>query len=260
MTNLRYLWSLLGFTVGAMRARPRWALASMAMMFGNNIVFFLIWVIYFSTFSSLGGWREPDVALLVGIVCWAFGLTAFLTGGMRHIASSIVEGGLDLHLGRPCHPLPTLLLSHSEPSGIGDLASAFVFWLWLAERTPAELPLIVLMSTAAAVVICATTVIIQCLVFWAPTAIALCEELFSTLMLVTYYPQHPFGLIVRIVLFTVFPSAFMASFPAEVIRHPDVGRVLLMLAAALAYSVLALLVFDRGLRRYRSGNRVLELR
>ena len=260
MNTIRFLAALLRLNAGGLRARPGWALGSIAMMFGNNIVFFVIWVIYFRSFSSLGGWREPDVALMVGIVCWAFGLTMFLTGGMRNIAQAIVDGGLDLHLGRPCHPLPTLLLSRSEASGVGDMASAVVFWLWLGGRTVAELPLVILMATAAAVVVGATTVIIQCLVFWAPRAFALCEELFMTLLMVTYYPQHPFGLSVRIVLFTVFPAAFIAFFPAEVVRHPDLGGVLGMLAAALVYAGLAGIVFERGLRRYRSGNRLLELR
>lgn len=72
--------------------------------------------------------------------------------------------------------------------------------------------------------------------------------------------RHPFALAVRIVLFTVFPSAFIAFFPTEVVRNPNLGGVLVMLAAAAAYAALALVVFDRGLRRYRSGNRVLELR
>ena len=81
-----------------------------------------------------------------------------------------------------------------------------------------------------------------------------------TLLMVTYYPQHPFALSVRIVLFTVFPAAFVAFFPAEVVRQPDLGGVLGMLAAALVYATLAVVVFDRGLRRYRSGNRLLELR
>jgi len=60
--------------------------------------------------------------------------------------------------------------------------------------------------------------------------------------------------------FTVFPAAFVAFFPAEVVRQPDLGGVLGMLAAALVYATLAVVVFDRGLRRYRSGNRLLELR
>jgi ABC-2 type transport system permease protein len=260
VNTLRFLLALLGLTVGALRARPRWALASIAMMFGNNLVFYLVWVIYFGAFSSLGGWREADVALLMGMFAWAFGLVTFLTGGVRTIAQTIVEGGLDLHLGRPCHPLPTLLLARCEPSGLGDLASAFVFWLWLGGRTAGELPLMILMASAAAAVLCATVVIIQCLVFWVPSALALCEELFNALLMVTFYPQHPFGLTVRIALFTVFPSAFMAFLPAEVVRHPDWAGGLAMLAAVLVYGALAVLVFDRGLRRYRSGNSLLELR
>ena len=64
----------------------------------------------------------------------------------------------------------------------------------------------------------------------------------------------------RIVLFTVLPAAFAAVAPAEVVRHPGVGGMLPMLAAALVYSALAVAIFDRGLRRYRSGNRLLELR
>ena len=74
MNTLRYLVALLRLMLGALRARPRWAIASMAMMFGNNLVFYLVWVIYFGAFSSLGGWREPDVALLVGMFAWSFGL------------------------------------------------------------------------------------------------------------------------------------------------------------------------------------------
>lgn len=255
--SFAYWWALMLRSIAAMRRRPRWALASIAMMMVNNIVFFVIWVIYFGQFSSLGGWRLPDVVLMVGIVCWAFGMTSFLAAGARDIAQVIVDGRLDLSLGRPCHPLPALMLSRSVPAGLGDLFSALIFWLWLAERTPADLPLLIAMATAAGIVLLATTAIIQSLVFWFPTAIALCEELFNTMLMVTYYPQHPFSLTVRIVLFTVFPAAFVAYLPAEAVRHPDILKVLAMFGAALVYSALAVVVFDRGLRRYASGNQVL---
>ena len=41
----------------------------------------------------------------------------------------------------------------------------------------------------------------------------------------------------------------------EIISCPE-----MFLAAAGGYAALAVAVFDRGLRRYRSGNRLLELR
>jgi hypothetical protein len=52
----------------------------------------------------------------------------------------------------------------------------------------------------------------------------------------------------------------VAFLPAEAVRHPEAVNVLGMLAAALVYSLLALAVSNRGLRRYASGNGVLELR
>ena len=42
-------------------------------MFANNLILFLLWVIYFTDFSSLRGWGLQDLALLLGIVAWAFG-------------------------------------------------------------------------------------------------------------------------------------------------------------------------------------------
>jgi ABC-2 type transport system permease protein len=100
----------------------------------------------------------------------------------------------------------------------------------------------------------------QCLVFWVPGAVALSEELFNTFMMVAFYPQHPFGFTVRLMLFTVFPTAFVGLLPVLAIRDPDPMKVLALLAAAAVYAGIALLIFERGLRRYASGNRMVELR
>jgi hypothetical protein len=51
-----------------------------------------------------------------------------------------------------------------------------------------------------------------------------------------------------------------AFLPTEAIRNPEATNVVSMLGAALVYSLLAVAVFNRGLRRYASGNGVLELR
>jgi len=255
-----YLLALARLNLGAAFARPWLAIGSAAMMFGNNLIFFLIWVVYFANFSTLGGWAREDLALLIGIVAWAFGLTVFLLGGVRDIAATVQAGGLDLYLGRPRHPLPRLLMSHSSPSGPGDLASALVFWLCLAGRGPGELPLLLLVATSAAIVVAATATLIQCLVFWLPGAAPLCEELFNTFIMIACYPQHPFGLMMRIALVTVCPTAFVALLPVEAVRDADMVKVSIGLVASLVYIGLAVFVFDRGLRRYASGNQLLELR
>ncbi|MBI3709786.1 MAG: ABC-2 family transporter protein [Proteobacteria bacterium] len=259
-SSLLYLAALLRLTVTETLARPLLAATSAVMMFGNNLIFFLVWVIYFANFSNIRGWILADLALLIGVVAWAFGLTVFLTGGVRDLAQTIVDGRLDIHLGRPRHPLPGLLMSRSLSSGLGDMASAFVFWLWLGGIGLGDLPLLVAVSTAAAIVLAATLTISQCIVFWLPGALSLCEDLFNMLMMVAFYPQHPYGFAVRLVLFTVFPTAFISLLPVEAVRDHDPQQALAVLGAAVVYAGLAALVFERGLRRYSSGNRVLELR
>ena len=236
------------------------ALVAALFMFGNNLMWFLVWVIYFANFSSLGGWQRNDLALLIGVVAWAFGLTVVLAGGVRDLARLVADGGLDVHLGRPRHPLPSLLMSRSIPSGLGDMASAFAFWLWLAGRGIDELPFLLLVSTGAAVVLGASATATQCLVFWVPGAVRLCEEVFEMFLSVSFFPQHPFGFTVRLVLFTLVPAAFVSLLPVEAVREGDPWKGLAVLGAALVYAALAVAIFERGLRRYESGNRLLELR
>jgi ABC-type uncharacterized transport system permease subunit len=258
--QLDYIAALLRVAVGSCLARPVFAAVSAAMMFGNNLIMFLLWVIYFADFSSMRGWMLADFSLLIGVVAWAFGLMVFIAGGLRDLAATITEGGLDIHLGRPRHPLPGLLLCRSIPSGLGDMASAFLFWLWFGGAGIADLPLLLAVSTAAGVVLGATVAITQCLPFWLSRSATLAEELFNMLLMVAFYPQHPYGFLVRLVLFTVFPTAFIALLPVEAIRHHSLLEALGVVAAAGFYGALAIWVFERGLRHYASGNRILELR
>jgi ABC-2 type transport system permease protein len=259
-SSLDYLFALARINIRAGMAPAGGAALSALLMFGNNLIFFLIWSIYFSNFSSLRGWTLADMALLMGMCEWAFGLAVVLAGGVRHMAQTIVDGGLDVHLGRPRHPLPSLLMSRSLPSGLGDLASAPVFWLAFAGRGFADLPLILLVATAAGVVLTASVVIMQCLVFWLPRALGLCEDLFNMFLMTAVYPQHPFSFTMRMILFTLFPTAFVGFLPVEAVRDAHPLKALAMIGAALAYGALAAAVFQRGLRRYASGNRILELR
>jgi ABC-2 type transport system permease protein len=258
--SLRYLRSLLRLNLQVVAARPGVALSAAGFMFANNLVFFVTWAIYFANFSALRGWHLEDVALLVGMVVWAYGITVFFAGGLRNLARTIVDGGLDVHLERPRHPLPSLLFGQPIASGLGDIASALPFWLWLGERGIADLPLLVLAATAAAVILGSAVAIMQCLVFWWPRALGFCEHLYEMFVMVTYYPQHAYGFGARLLLLTVFPAALIGFLPAEAVRAHSALLLIAVVAAAAVYAGLALLVFNRGLHRYASGNRVVELR
>jgi ABC-2 type transport system permease protein len=259
-STIDYMVALLRLNVKAIVARPALTFASAAMMVGNNLILFMIWVIYFGKFSSIRGWLLEDMSLLLGVVAWAFGLAFVIAGGVRDLARAIVDGGLDVYLGRPRHPLPALLISRSIPAGLGDMSSAFIFWLGFGHRSVAELPMLLVVSTSAGVVFAATLTASQCLVFWFPRALSFCEDIFNMILMVAFYPQHPYGFAVRLILFSVFPTAFMALVPASAIRDGSWLEATAVVAAAAVYSALAVAIFNRGLRHYSSGNRILELR
>src|SRR5258708_15410811 len=129
LSLLRYLGTLFRLNIkSGLSPRPP-ALLAAALMCANNLVFFVIWLIFFRRFSSLKGWTLDDVALLYGFAAWSIGLTVVVADGVRDIARAIVGGRLDVHLCRPPHPLPSLIFARSQPAGLGDMASAVVLGL-----------------------------------------------------------------------------------------------------------------------------------
>lgn len=68
-------------------------------------------------------------------------------------------------------------------------------------------------------------------------------------------PEPLFGGALRLVLFTVLPAGFVGYLPVRVVQAPSATLVGLLVLGAAAYLGLAVLLFDRGLRRYTSGSR-----
>src|SRR5262249_60742417 len=122
------------------------------------------------------------------------------------------------------------------------------------------LPLLLLVATAAGGVLTASVPLMQCLVFWLPRALGLCEDLFNMFLMTAVYPQHPYGFMVRMLLFTLFPTALVSYLPVEAVRDADPLKTGAMIGAAFVYAGLATGGFGRGLGAHPSGHRILESR
>jgi ABC-type uncharacterized transport system permease subunit len=98
-------------------ARP-WNAALLALFMAlNNFAWFGIWWLFFGLAGTLRGWSLRDVTELYGIVAVAYGIYAAFFGGARNVGQLIVDGGLDVYLGRPRSPLLGILFSRSDPTG-----------------------------------------------------------------------------------------------------------------------------------------------
>jgi ABC-2 type transport system permease protein len=224
-------------------------------MFLNNLLFFVFWWLLFQQVQWIGGWRIADVMTLYGVVASGFGLGVILAGGVRDLARTIVEGGLDAVLAQPRSPLLFIAGSRSLASGWGDLASGLLFIGLGGQVSPLEAPLVVLAVLASALVFVASGVVFHSLAFWLGSAEELARQLWEFLLMFSLYPQPLFSGALKLVLFTVLPAAFVGYLPAELLRNPSTAALLAVLAGTATYCAIAAAVFSAGLRRYASGSR-----
>jgi len=226
-----------------------------AFMALNNFTFFVFWWVLMRRVTTLRGWRLADVQLLFGLVAVSIGATVTVAGGVRHLGRLIEEGDLDTLLTQPRSVLVYALGMRSQPSGLGDLLSGLIFIAASGEVAWSALPLLLVALLASAVVFLACGIAFFSLSFWLGNVETLARQLWEFLITFSLYPEPLFGGVLRFVLFTVLPAGFVAYLPVRVVQAPSVPLVGLLVLGASAYLGFAVLMFERGLRRYASGSR-----
>jgi ABC-2 type transport system permease protein len=227
-----------------------------AFMAGNNLIFFATWWILFQRFEDVGGWRLDDVVRLFGVVASGFGLCVVLAGGVRDLARTIADGDLDSLLLQPKPVLLHAAASRSQASGWGDFATG-VGMLWFAGAlAPGALPWTLLAVLASGSAFLATAILLQSSAFWLGRVEHLARQASEFILTFSLYPRPLFSGGVAFLLYTLIPAGFVAYLPVELVRRPTLAQAVVVTAGAVAWLALALVVFQRGLRRYESGNRV----
>lgn len=221
----------------------------------NNLTFFVFWWALMERVPVIRGWRLVDVQLLFGLVAAAFGLTITVAGGVWHLGRTIEDGDLDTLLTQPRSVLVYALGMRSQPSGVGDVIAGAFLIAASGYLTPRSAPLVIAAVAASAIVFLATGILFFSLAFWLGKVETLARQLWELLITFSLYPEPLFGGVLRLVLFTVLPAGFVGYLPVAVVRTPSVAQACLLALGAAAYLGLAVLVFDRGLRRYTSGSR-----
>ncbi len=227
-----------------------------AFMVLNNLAFFAIWWLLFERFPEIGGWHLSDVLTLFGVVAAGYGVSAVFAGGVRDLARSIGEGELDSSLVQPKPVLLNVLASRTIASGWGDIATG-VIMLWLAGAlSPSVLPAALLAVASSACVFTASGVIAQSLAFWIGGMETFARQISEFTLTFSLYPRPLFSGELSFLLYTVVPAGFVGFLPVELVRAPSALLAAAALGASIGWTLLALFVFRRGLRRYASGNRI----
>ena len=257
----------IGWIAGLARANLRSATAergtfAMLALFMalNNLIWFTLWWLFFGVAKEIRGWTVTDFAAMYGIVAIAYGIhTAFL-GGARLLAHRVIDGGLDIYLGRPRSPLVAIVFSRSDPTGIGDIVSGAAFIFWVTWPDGAKMALALGFAGLGASVIVASYIAINCLVFWSKGRASLTDQLCDCFLMLATMPIMGLPGAAKLLVYTVLPAAFVGFLPVEILRVFSGPKLAAVVLVAFAAPVIAAGIFRLGLRQYASGNRMAELR
>ncbi len=226
-----------------------------ALMALNNLLFFCFWWVLFTRFEEIRGWAIGDVAALYGIAAAGYGVVAVLCGGLQELARQIDDGELEPLLTQPKSVMLQAAASRTRPDGWGDIASGLVLVALSGHAHGVALFLIPLAIALAATVLAAASIAMHSTAFWFGRTQATVRMLLDMQLTLSVYPPHLFGGAMRVLLFTVLPAAFISHLPVQLVRDFSWPTLAAALGGAVAFVGIAVVVFDRGLRRYESGNR-----
>ncbi len=116
--------------------------------------------------------------------------------------------------------------------------------------------LIAVLIGLSALIFVAFSVIAGALAFWIGQSQNLAMQLQNAMLTFGLYPVDIFPGLVRVLLYTLIPAAFVGSIPALLLADFDWGRLAGLFLVTAALLLVARTVFALGLRRYESGNLV----
>ena len=241
---------------GALEYRLSFVSQVMAMLI-NDLVWLIFWLAYFDSFPLVAGWGRTEITTLWAVLATSYGLAATLFGGTFRLASMITRGELDFYLALPKPALLHMLVSRMNLTAPGDMLFGIIVYGFLVRPELGSAALFGLFTITGAVIFISFGVLTQSLAFWLGNAEGLSQQFINALLTFSNYPTVIFSGVVKAMLFTVIPAGFVAYMPVQLLRAfswPMFGGLVLFVTGI---AVVAVIVFQRGLRRYESGNLVL---
>ncbi len=220
----------------------------------NDSLWVTFWVLYFERFPVLNGWTRDDLLVLWAIITFSFGIAFGLFSQALRLSELITQGQIDYYLALPKNVLLQILLGQVRPANLGDLFFGPVLLLIFVPMTWMKWTLFLVGGTLGAVVYLAFFVLAGSLAFFLGSSEGITSGIGNALIHFSTYPTRIFEGWTRVLLFTLIPAGFIAEIPVDMIRNFDPRDLALLVAAAGGFSTVAILVFNRGLARYESGN------
>ncbi len=223
-------------------------------MFLNDAFFLFFWWVVFSKVSSLGGYGFKDVILIWALAASTFGFLHIVFGNVRQLSRIIINGELDTYLLQPKNVFINVHCSRMDFSAWGDFIYGYVLFFLIFGFAPLKLLLFTLFVIAGGLLTGAVMASADTLTFYIGNSSAITRLVTEFLINFTLYPDSIFGREVKWIMYSLLPAGFIVFIPFRLMSAFSWYGLLGLLAVDSAYIYLAWLFFNRGLKKYESGN------
>ncbi|MBA2727555.1 MAG: ABC-2 family transporter protein [Parachlamydiaceae bacterium] len=254
MKNMFFFFSLLRTSIRASIHRRGAFLIESMLMITSNLIFYLIWYLFFLHFDTVKGWKIEDMIVLITIGSGGYGLMQICFGGTKKLSAAIINGDLDPFMVQPKNLLLHVIGSQSNAKGWGQLATSLIMIFLGGLYSPFDLLLILIGVISAGLVFTSMNVIAHSLPFWFGSMQTLAKKYGDALFLFALYPTNIYSGLLQIMMFTLIPAGIIGYLPVELIREFSWVKLLQLITAAATFTSIAFIVFYSGLKRYESGN------
>lgn len=256
--NLNYLWMCMCYNVKESVSNRKSFIIQTIAMFINNFVFIFFWQVLFSNKGgSINGINIYDILYLWSIPTIGYGIAFFCFGGIDTLCRDIVDGNLDIYLTKPKNSLISVLTSRSILSAMGDLIFGIVCGIIAVKFNPLRIICVLVLGLVSGVLTVSILTSVRLLCFWlgdiSNVTNRYTHSLFITL---TIYPEKMFPAIIKFAMYTVIPAAYVAHVPVKLMNTFSFTGVGILIFATIFFTTLMFVLYNKGLKRYESGNGV----
>lgn len=252
--TIKFFFALLHTSIRASISVRGAFLLESTLMIANNLVFLLMWWIFFRQFKEIDGWTMRDMIALNAIGMGAYGLMQICFGGVKQLSRIILSGDLDPFMTQPKNLLIHLISSRSFSKGWGHLMTTAILLMLGDLTTFSVLSLVALSMISGCLVFTSISIIAHSLVFWLGSVESVSRKYCDSLFLFALYPTNIYSGFLQFIMFTLIPAGIIGYIPVELLRNFSWAKLAILLSSSITFFILAFAVFHLGLKRYESGN------
>lgn len=225
-------------------------------MFVNNCVWLVFWLILFNNKGgNINGVVLNDILYLWSVPVIGFGICFLLFGGVEYLSADIANSNIDHYICKPKHSLISILTSKSRLSAMGDIIYGLVMGLFAVGFNPLKYLMLILLGILTGIGFIAISVIIRSLAFYFGNITKAGDVyIMSLLLTLTIYPEKMFSGVIKLLMYTAVPAMYIAQIPVRIAKDFDLKLLLIELLVISFLTITAFFVYNKGLKKYESGN------